>query len=223
MTQSISPQQQVPQQQYAPIPPTNTMAVLSLVFAFLFWPLSIVFGHIGRKQIRESAERGRGLATAGLAISYAGLALFALIMLIGGLAVNSGQTSVPSASGGLTQAQRADMTRAGDEFAATYINDRPQTVPGSVKADPVATPAPEVPKGPATSFGDGTHVVGTDIVAGTYKATPSSTCYWARLSSTEDEGDVIANHFAEGPTTVTIKKGDAAFVSQRCGQWTKVR
>ncbi|HLU33064.1 MAG TPA: DUF4190 domain-containing protein [Natronosporangium sp.] len=59
---------------YAPPPPpppgTNTMAILSLVFALLFSPLGIVFGHIAKKQIRESGEEGDGLATAGLVIGY---------------------------------------------------------------------------------------------------------------------------------------------------------
>lgn len=34
--------------------------------------------------------------------------------------------------------------------------------------------------------------------------------------------DIIANHLGYGPTTVTIRKGDAAFLSNRCGQWAKV-
>jgi len=53
-----------------PIAQTNTMAILSLVMAFVFAPLGIVFGHIGKKQIRQSGEQGDGLATAGLILSY---------------------------------------------------------------------------------------------------------------------------------------------------------
>jgi len=49
---------------------TNTMAILSLVFAFVFSPLGIVFGHMARKQIRERGEQGEGLATAGLICGY---------------------------------------------------------------------------------------------------------------------------------------------------------
>ena len=45
---------------------TNTSAILALVFAFVFAPLGIVFGLIGRRQIRRTGEGGRGLATAGL-------------------------------------------------------------------------------------------------------------------------------------------------------------
>jgi peptidyl-prolyl cis-trans isomerase B (cyclophilin B) len=50
--------------------PTNSMAIVSLVCAFLFAPLGIVFGHISLSQIRKTGEEGRGLAIAGLVISY---------------------------------------------------------------------------------------------------------------------------------------------------------
>jgi hypothetical protein len=46
------------------------MAILSLVFAFLFWPLAIIFGHIGKRQIARTGEAGGGLATAGLIMGY---------------------------------------------------------------------------------------------------------------------------------------------------------
>ena len=53
-----------------PYPPmqmgTNTLAILALVFAFIFAPAAIVMGAIARKQIRRTGEQGMGLATAGL-------------------------------------------------------------------------------------------------------------------------------------------------------------
>jgi hypothetical protein len=49
---------------------TNLMAILSLVFAFVFSPAAIVVGHIARKQIRETGEDGDGLALAGLIVGY---------------------------------------------------------------------------------------------------------------------------------------------------------
>src|SRR6478736_2576185 len=51
---------------YSPPRPTNTMAILSLVFAFVVPILGIVFGYIAKKQIRERGEGGSGLAKAGL-------------------------------------------------------------------------------------------------------------------------------------------------------------
>ena len=43
---------------------------MSLVCAFLFAPLGIIFGHISLSQIKQTGEEGRGLAVAGLVISY---------------------------------------------------------------------------------------------------------------------------------------------------------
>lgn len=68
---------------YYPAPRgTNTMAILALVFAFLFWPLAIVFGHIAHRQIRETGEEGRGLATAGLVLGYVFLVLTLLVIVL---------------------------------------------------------------------------------------------------------------------------------------------
>jgi peptidyl-prolyl cis-trans isomerase B (cyclophilin B) len=56
--------------QYPQPQPTNTMAIVSLVCAFLFAPLAIIFGHISLSQIKKTGEEGRGLAIAGLVIGY---------------------------------------------------------------------------------------------------------------------------------------------------------
>jgi peptidyl-prolyl cis-trans isomerase B (cyclophilin B) len=50
--------------------PTNGMAIASLICAFLFAPLGIIFGHISLSQIKRTGEEGRGLAVAGLVIGY---------------------------------------------------------------------------------------------------------------------------------------------------------
>jgi undecaprenyl-diphosphatase len=46
------------------------MAVLSLIFAFVFAPVGAVLGHLARHQIKQRRESGDGLAVAGLAVSY---------------------------------------------------------------------------------------------------------------------------------------------------------
>jgi len=51
-------------------PPVNTLATLSLVFAFLFAPAGAILGHLGLAQIRRTGELGRDRAVAGLALSY---------------------------------------------------------------------------------------------------------------------------------------------------------
>jgi len=64
------------------------VAVLALVFAFVFAPLGIVFGVMARDQIRQTGEDGAGLALAGIvigavAIAVTVLAIFLTIVVIG--------------------------------------------------------------------------------------------------------------------------------------------
>ena len=56
--------------QYPQPQPTNTLAIVSLVCAFLFAPLGIIFGHMSMSQIKKTGEEGRGLAIAGLVVGY---------------------------------------------------------------------------------------------------------------------------------------------------------
>ncbi len=73
------------------VPPgTNTMAILSVVFAFVFSPLGVVFGHVAKKQIRATRQAGDGLATIGLAIGYT---LFCLALLV--MSVTDNGTGLP--------------------------------------------------------------------------------------------------------------------------------
>ena len=71
-------QQPSPQTGHAPMPPTNTMAILALVFAFAFAPLGVVFGIMGHRQIDRTGEGGRGLATAGLVLGI----IFTVIVVL---------------------------------------------------------------------------------------------------------------------------------------------
>jgi peptidyl-prolyl cis-trans isomerase B (cyclophilin B) len=56
---------------------TNGLAIASLIFAFLCWPLGLIFGFVAKSQIRKRGGGGDGLATAGIIIS-----LLALVLLI---------------------------------------------------------------------------------------------------------------------------------------------
>jgi peptidyl-prolyl cis-trans isomerase B (cyclophilin B) len=57
------------------------MAVVSLVCAFLFAPLGILFGHISLSQIKKTGEEGRGLAIAGLVIGYL-ITVFTVLVVV---------------------------------------------------------------------------------------------------------------------------------------------
>jgi hypothetical protein len=74
---------------YQPLPETNGMAIASLVAGFLWlgWLgsfMAVVFGHVALSQIDQSQGRqgGRGMAIAGLALGYFGVATLALIILL---------------------------------------------------------------------------------------------------------------------------------------------
>jgi Domain of unknown function (DUF4190) len=80
---------------YAPAPQrTNVMAILGLVFAFVFSPLGIVFSAIGLSQTKKRGEGGRGLAITGLVLSIVftliGLLLFFFVFAAVTEAVESG-------------------------------------------------------------------------------------------------------------------------------------
>jgi hypothetical protein len=57
------------------------MAILAIIFAFVFAPLGIVFGLIARSQIKQSGEEGAGLALAGIIIGAIFSALFLLLII----------------------------------------------------------------------------------------------------------------------------------------------
>ncbi|RDH75046.1 DUF4190 domain-containing protein [Mycolicibacterium moriokaense] len=93
--------------------PTNGMAIASLICAFVFAPLGIVFGHISLSQIKRTGEEGHGLAVAGLVISYlitvgsivllAFIVLFAIIVaghVDNGTRYRPGITAAPSTPNG---------------------------------------------------------------------------------------------------------------------------
>jgi hypothetical protein len=79
----------------AAVPPTNNLAIFSLVASILGWVAApvighiagIVLGHIARNEIAHSGgtQGGDGLALAGLVVGYAGLAL-SILSILGGLA-----------------------------------------------------------------------------------------------------------------------------------------
>ena len=86
---------------YVPVVGTNTLAILSLVFAFIFSPAAIIMGHLAKRQIRQTGEQGEGLATAGLWLGYiftgigvlfCAFYVIVIVFAIGDAASNSGGT-----------------------------------------------------------------------------------------------------------------------------------
>jgi hypothetical protein len=77
-------------------------------------------------------------------------------------------------------------------------------------------PPPPAPTGPLTTVSDGNYLVGTDMVAGSFKSPgPEDSrlgCYWER--SRDDAGDkIIANDYTKGPARFTAKKGELVSIT----------
>ena len=110
--------------------------------------------------------------------------------------------------------------------AGSAVGWAPFTLPAGVEVTvPTAPPAPAMPaaSGPATTFGDGIWIVGTDIAPGAYRAPGGSLCYWARLADFSGE-DIIANHFTDTSTQVLVEiaASDVAFETTGCGTWEPI-
>lgn len=91
-------------------------------------------------------------------------------------------------------------------------------------ADPTPSPAPPAPSpAPAaktTMDHDGTFVVGTDILPGTYSSggpVGNGTCYWKRLGN--PDGALIDNALSKKPQVVRIEPTDKAFKTDGCQPW----
>ena len=67
--------------------PTNSLAIVALVLAFVFAPAGLVLGVVARRQIRETGEEGDGLALAGIVIGAIGTALAVLGIVLAFLAL----------------------------------------------------------------------------------------------------------------------------------------
>lgn len=97
---------------------------------------------------------------------------------------------------------------------------------GVAGADPPATPTPPTPSTPppqpqAVMDHDGTYMVGTDIVPGTYSSAgpvEDGTCYWKRMSDVE-HNQIIDNAMSKKPQQVQIEPSDQGFKTDGCQPW----
>jgi hypothetical protein len=75
--------------------PTNTLAILALVLAFIFAPAGLILGIVARKQIRRTGEDGDGLALAGIIVGGIFTAIFVVLIVIWIIAVAAISSSGP--------------------------------------------------------------------------------------------------------------------------------
>ena len=78
---------------------TSTWAVLGLVFAFLFWPLGVLFSILGLRETGNRGPRaGRGLAIAGLVVSVLAIITTVIVIVVLSLATSSAVKAVNDAT-----------------------------------------------------------------------------------------------------------------------------
>jgi Domain of unknown function (DUF4190)/Domain of unknown function (DUF1707) len=75
--------------QVAPLPPTNGLALGAMICGIaeiftlgLAAIPAVILGHLARGQIRQTGERGDGMAVAGLVLGYLAIAGWALVILL---------------------------------------------------------------------------------------------------------------------------------------------
>lgn len=142
----------------------------------------------------------------------AGLALGVLVVLI----------VVASCMGALARGTTSYRAPGSGGVAGLPVPSPAAAAPRTEYAPAPAAPvSPGVTPAVSSGIGDGTYEVGAEIQPGKYKTTGGSGCYWARQSSA-DEGDIISNHFGNGPTTVVLKASDKFFRTSGCDGWSKV-
>lgn len=95
---SDPPNYQMPVQQQ---PETNTLATLSIVFAFVFAPAGAALGHIALSQIKRLHQKGHGRAIAGLVLSYL-IILVLIVGLVGWLVWPNQESTSPASPGSAT-------------------------------------------------------------------------------------------------------------------------
>lgn len=127
----------------APAPPgqhptpteTNTLATLSVVFAFVFAPAGAILGHLGLGQIARTGQRGRGRALIGITLSYVFItvAVVALVVWAATGGDEPASTVTPTATNPSTTA------------ATTSTKPSPPPPPPAPKVDAAALPGVLLP------------------------------------------------------------------------------
>ena len=113
-----------------------------------------------------------------------------------------------------------------DFDAAQWIVDIASTDAG-FQTDPNCGRWSKTPAlGLQSSITKGKWLVGSQVSAGTYRASASPGCYWERLSKfSGDISAVIVNEFVSGAGSqvITILPTDVGFsTNNECGAWTRV-
>ena len=167
---------------------SNTIAVVGLVLAFLFWPAGLVCSIIGLKKAKRLNGKGHGMALAGLIASIAvgiiGLLILPALILV----------SVPALQRNDRNAQRKTDVSALQAAIKTYSANHNGNIPGNNTELDAALSAVDlgfyggnIANGLTAADTQTDHITGRGVIAVEQAATITS----ADFSPTEDEVQVI--------------------------------
>ena len=93
-------------------------------------------------------------------------------------------------------------------------------MPGSNQETATTNDTEAKVEGPSTHAPEGTSLVGSDIPAGTYKLTASSSYggYWEVRNSAEPDAEIVGNENFDGSSYVTVSDGQYLTLSRCTGQ-----
>jgi hypothetical protein len=99
VTHGFSPGQGIPPPLGTPRSEVNTLATLSIVFAFVFAPAGAALGHVALYQVKQRGQRGRERAIVGLTLSYVIIVLAVIALLLWLVTANGSKSpSVPGST-----------------------------------------------------------------------------------------------------------------------------
>ena len=104
--------------------PTNTLATLSVVFAFVVPPVGAVLGHLALNQINKRPQRGHQLALIGTVVSYVMTALL-VVALVVWLTVGGGSAEPPKPPSTTTAAPTSTITTTPPPTSAPVTTTAP--------------------------------------------------------------------------------------------------
>ena len=68
---------------------TNTLATLSVVFAFVFAPAGVILAHLALSQIHQTGDRGRDRALVGVTLSYVFITVAVVALIVSAAGVHA--------------------------------------------------------------------------------------------------------------------------------------
>jgi hypothetical protein len=157
----------------------NTLATLSVVFAFVFAPVGVVLGYLALSEIRRQPQQGRDRALVGVALSYCAIAIAVVTAVVWSLLLPGDTGTSPHASpnGSLRPASTTASTQTATSSSTTPTARPTSSSAGWLLDGPELTAVLHVPffpniqsqmQGPLSKMFDRTSIVDAPECLGAY-------------------------------------------------------